>query len=425
MSDSHPAVALVGSLDTKHDELVFARSLLQERGVRVVLVDVGVLGEPATPPDVAAHRVAAAAGSDLRRLRDRADENGARADAISTMAEGAAVVVHELVESGEVDGVLGIGGGQGSTIASAALRAIPLGVPKVLLTTMSPDNLGAYFGESDLCVLYSVGDISGLNRVTRTVIRNAVGAVVGMVTSPSAEETDDKPLVGISMFGTTTRGAHEIQVLLENEGFETVAFHAVGSGGRALEGMIRSGEIAAVVDLTPSEVTDDVFGGIFSAGPDRMRASVEKGIPTVIVPGALGQITFGPRATVPSSLDDGSHTVMPHSPSVTIVRANSGDVERIGRAVTDRLAGAENTVIAIPLRGISDYERPGAPLDDAQADSILFSTLRESAPPAVPVLDRDTDINSPEFAAFVVGLLLDLWRSRATATSDHTHKENQ
>lgn len=290
---------------------------------------------------------------------------------------------------------------------------------------MSPDNLGAYFGESDLCVMYSVSDIAGLNRITRAVIRNAVGAIVGMVTAPAPARESEKPLVGISMFGTTTRGAHEIQRLLEREGFETVAFHAVGSGGRAMERMIRSGDISGVIDLTPSEVTDDVFGGIFSAGPTRLRASVDAGIPAVVAPGALGQITFGPRNTVPAGFDDGSHVVMPHSPSVTIVRANAADAERIGRAVTSRLEGAVRTVITLPLGGISDYEQPGAPLDDAEADSVLFATLRETAPSSVPVFELDVDINSPEFAAFVVGRFLAQWPVQASADANDIRQEKQ
>ena len=216
------------------------------------------------------------------------------------------------------------------------------------------------------------------------------------------------------MFGTTTRAAHRIQERLHAAGLETVVFHAVGSGGRALERMIASGEIAGVIDLTPSEVTDDLFGGIFGAGPARLRGAVQAGIPQVIAPGALGQITFGARDTVPAEYLDGDRVVLSHSPTVTIVRTNARESARVGAEIARRLQGARHTEVLLSLGGLSDYEMPGAPLHAPEADSALFASLRAALPDGIALLERPEDINDPAFADFVAERFLALWRASET-----------
>lgn len=409
-----PVVAVVGSLDTKGEEFAYAVGLLKAAGVDPIMIDCGVIGAPPWSPDVSAEDVAKASGHSLAEFRARRDEPGARGEAIDAMGEGLAIIVPDMVAAGTVDGVFGIGGGQGSTMISAALRALPIGVPKVLLSTMSPDNAGGYFGERDIAFFYSVSDIAGLNRITRRVIANAAHAVAGMVTHLPTWDDDEKPLVGITMFGTTTRAAHRIQERLHAAGLETVVFHAVGSGGRALERMIASGEIAGVIDLTPSEVTDDLFGGIFGAGQARLRGAVQAGIPQVIAPGALGQITFGARDTVPAEYLDGDRVVLSHSPTVTIVRTNARESARVGAEIARRLQGARHTEVLLSLGGLSDYEMPGAPLHAPEADSALFASLRAALPDGIALLERPEDINDPAFADFVAERFLALWRASET-----------
>ncbi|MDQ7907543.1 Tm-1-like ATP-binding domain-containing protein [Phytohabitans sp. ZYX-F-186] len=414
MSTDRPSVAVIGSLDTKSEEFAYALTILRRAGIDPVMIDCGVVGDPAWQPDIGADEVARAAGHSLAEMRGRRHEAGERGRIIEQMAQGTAVVTRRLYDEGRIAGAFGMGGGQGSTMVSASLRALPVGVPKMLLSTMTPDNAGGYFGGHDLAFLYSIADISGLNRVTRQAIANAANAVAGMVLQRPDATPSTAPLIGITMFGTTTRAGHRIQERLHAAGFETVVFHAVGSGGRVLDGMIDAGEIAGVVDLTPSEVTDDLFGGVFTAGPDRMRAATRAAIPRVVVPGAAAQITFGARPTVPGRFLTPNRVLLSHSPTVTIVRANATECAQIGKELMDRIDGAVATEVVLPRGGLSDYEMAGAALDDPDADEALFDAVRASAPAGVPVLDRPEDINAPTFADFVVDRFLALWNRSLT-----------
>lgn len=417
-----PTVLLLGSLDTKAAEYDFARRCLEAAGVSVLVADFGILADPNIARDVTASEIAELAGTTLAELRQSKDVHGARAKAIDLMASGASLLTETLWREGRCQAVLGLGGGEGSTVISAAMRALPLGVPKLLVSTMMPSNMGAYFGLKDITVMYSVTDIAGLNRVSRRIIANAAAAAAGMATFPAAPRfetlvtdaaTTSAPLIGITMFGTTTRGATQIKTGLEQLGFETVVFHAVGSGGAAMEEMIWSGDIDGVIDLTPSEITDELMGGIFTAGPHRMEAAGEMGLPQVVVPGAVGQITFGAADSVPSRFSGDDRKQLVHNPSVTIIRANAEECTAIADAIADKLLLARGPVaVALPLGGLSDYEEPAGPLGDAEADAALFTTLEERLSDSITVVEDASDINSAEFARRVVGLFVEVWSKR-------------
>ncbi|MCB0910127.1 MAG: Tm-1-like ATP-binding domain-containing protein [Propionibacteriaceae bacterium] len=403
--------AVLCALDTKGEEARFAAAELRSCGVVPLVIDIGILRDPDVAPDIPATRVAEAGGTDLQSLRERRDVHGGRSSAISTMAAGAAVVLRELVDRGRVHSAFGLGGGEGSTIVSAAMRALPIGFPKLLLSTMLPDNIGPYFGVTDLCVMHSVTDIAGLNRISRPIISNAARAAAGMAQPGVGDDdrTTDPPLVAVTMFGTTTAGGDRIRELLEGVGFETVVFHAVGSGGRAMESLVDAGVIEGVVDLTPSEITDAELGGIFTAGPHRMEAAGRKGLPQVVAPGALAQITFGGPDSVPEKYREG-HLMLAHSPSVTIVRADEQESARVADVLADKVLAARGPIaVAVPRGGISDYERPGAPLADAEADEAIFRTLRARLDGHVPYRELSADINSAEFAQLVSSLFLEAW----------------
>lgn len=409
-----PRVVLVGSLDTKGHEYAFACERLRAVGLDPLVIDFGIIGEPTMKPDVTSARVAAAAGSTLEALRGMRDEPGGRARAIDHMARGVALIVRECWAHGDCAGILGFGGGQGSTVISAAMRALPVGVPKVLVSTMSPDNVGLYFGTTDLCLMYAVTDIAGLNRISRTVLANAANAVAGMIRGDTGPKAADRPLVAISMFGSTTKGVTRIQGQLDDAGFETIVFHAVGSGGRAMEEMVDSGLIDGVIDFTPSEITDEVLGGIFSSGPTRLEAAGKRGLPQVVVPGALGQITLGAESSVPARLRGPGRKMVVHNPSVTIVRANAAECQSVGRVIAAKLSVATGAVaVVIPLRGLSDYEAPGGPLDDPVADAALFAAIKEGLPARILVMERDQHINDPDFADLVATTFIQLAAGRS------------
>jgi uncharacterized protein (UPF0261 family) len=406
-------VVIVGSLDTKGRETAFVRDCLVAAGVRPYVVDFGILGEPQFTPDVSAAEVATAAGSSVAQLRATRNEPGARGRAIDVMAAGAARIVRDLWDAGHCAGVIGLGGGQGSTVISAAMRELPVGIPKVLVSTMSPDNVGLYFGAKDLCLIYSVTDIAGLNRVLRRILANAANAIAGMVTGAAPSAVDDRRLVAISMFGTTTRGVMRVQERLESAGYETIVFHAVGSGGRGMEEMIDAGLIDGVVDYTPSEITDELLGGIFTAGPTRLEAAGRRGIPQVVVPGALGQLTMGPEASVPTRFRGPDRQLVVHNPSVTVIRANAAECAEIGRVVAAKLSTARGPVaVAFPRGGNSEYEAPGGPLYDAAADDALFDAIEQGLPARIRLVDRREDINDPVFADIVADTFIALDAAR-------------
>ncbi len=387
------AIVIVGTLDTKGEEVAFAREIIEDHGADTHIVDAGVLGEPDFDPDTPADEVAAAGGTTLERHREERD----RGKAIEAMGEGAAAVVTDLYEGGSLDGVLGLGGSGNTSIATAAMRALPVGVPKMMVSTMASGDTEPYVGISDVTMMYSVGDIEGLNQITRTVISNAALGLVGMATNDVDAAADDRPTVGISMFGVTTPCVKTAREYLEEQGYETVVFHATGSGGRAMEHLVAEGVIDGVLDVTTTELADELVGGILSAGPDRLSAAAEAGIPQVVSVGALDLVNFGPEETVPEEFRDRSLHV--HNPHVTVVRTNADESAELGATVAEKLNAATGpTALALPTAGLSMLGVDGEPLHDPDADEALFNALRTSIDGDVDLVEMDTHVNDGEFA---------------------------
>ncbi|MFC9974169.1 Tm-1-like ATP-binding domain-containing protein [Spirillospora sp. NPDC127200] len=380
-------VVLVGTLDTKGPEYAWLRDRLRDLGCEVVLVDVGVQADAEVAADVTADRVARAAGTDLAALRAAGD----RGAAVTAMGEGAAAVLAGLYTEGRADAVLAVGGSGGSSIAARAVRDLPVGLPKLIVSTMASGDVSPYVGAKDVTITYSVVDIAGLNRVSRTVLGNAAAAAAGMAQAHAAgqESADDRPLVAASMFGVTTPAVDAARGRLEELGYEVLVFHATGSGGRALEALVDSGMVAGVLDLTTTELADDLVGGVLSAGPDRLTAAGRAGVPQVVAPGALDMVNFGPLETVPDAFK--GRDLYVHNPTVTLMRTTPEEMAELGRRLAAKLAAATGpTALFVPLRGVSALDAEGMPFHDPEADGAAFAEMGEGE-------RLDLHINDPAF----------------------------
>ncbi|MFJ8584391.1 Tm-1-like ATP-binding domain-containing protein [Streptomyces sp. NPDC093595] len=404
-------VVLVGTLDTKGLEYGWLRERLLRHDVEVVVVDTGVAGSPRIPADVPRADVARAAGADLERLRARGD----RGAAVTAMARGAAETVLRLHAEGRLHGVLALGGSGGTSIATRAMRALPLGVPKVMVSSMAAGDVSPYVGSADITMMYSVVDIAGVNSVSAPILANAADAVAGMAKGfaaagrapvPAGSGADGgRPLVAASMAGVTTPGVDAARERLTGLGYEVLVFHASGTGGRTLETLSGQGLFAGVLDLTLSELADDLCGGILTAGPDRLQAAGRRGIPQVVAPGALDMVKFGPADTVPARMRDRDMRV--HNPSITVVRTTPRECAELGRRVAAKLRTATGpAAVCLPLRGLSTLGEPGGPYHDPAADEALFGALRDGLRgSAVDVVETDTHINDPAFGRAASDLL--------------------
>jgi len=415
-----PTVVLVGTLDTKGREYRFVRERLAEAGVTPLVVDVGVLGDPPFVPDVAAAEVARAAGADLAALRFDREGTDTRAVALATMERGLIAILGTLRARGRCDAVLGLAGSGGSSVISGGMRSLPIGVPKLLVSTMASGDIGGYVGSRDIAVMHSVTDIAGLNGVSRAILTNAAHAAAGMAAGATraagATARGDRPLVAVTMFGVTTPGVLRVVERLEAAGFETIVFHAVGSGGRSMEEMIDEGLIDGVVDYTVSELTDHLLGGIFGAGPPRLEAAGRRGIPQVVVPGAIEVLNFGPRATIPAEYDTPDRRIVVHNPHVSAVRINRDESVALGRVLAEKVNKASGPVaVLLPLGGLDKYEAPGGPYVDREADAALFAALRATLRGDVPVEAIEANINDPLFADAAAGTFIRLFAAAHAA----------
>lgn len=404
-------VYLFATLDTKGEEAQFVRDELARAGVGVTLVDCGSLGEPRAKADVTRTEFFRAAGTTLDKVRERGD----RGEAVTTAAKGAEAIARRALENGELEGVLGIGGGAGTTISTAAMRALPIGVPKLMVSTLASGQVAHFVGSKDVLMLNSVVDISGLNRISRAVLTRAAQAMAGMVRggAPSASRSD-KPLIAASMFGVTTPCVERAREVLEKAGYEVLVFHATGSGGRTLESLAESGMLAGVLDITTTELADELVGGFLSAGPDRLTAAGRAGVPQVVSVGALDMVNFHGLATVPEKFRD--RKFYKHNEHVTLMRTTPDECAQLGREIGGKLARARGPVaIVFPSRGVSAIDRAGQPFDDPTARAALFAGLRETHGD-VPLIEIDAHINDPVFAEAAAHRLLDLMKV-ATASS--------
>src|SRR3954452_2088041 len=385
-------VVLLGTLDTKGGEYAFLRNRLREHGVDVVLVDAGV-NEPRIEADVSREEVARAGGAEVAHLADAGD----RGAAVTAMAAGAEAVVLRLHAEGRLDGILALGGSGGSSIATRAMRALPVGVPKLMVSTVASGDTRPYVGAVDVTMMYSVVDISGVNRVSARIMANAAGAIAGMA-GAAVPALDEKPLVGATMFGVTTPCVTHARERLEELGYEVLVFHATGTGGQSFEALATGGYLVGALDATTTELADELVGGVLSAGPDRLRGVGRAAIPQVVSLGALDMVNFGPRDTVPERFEERNLYV--HNPTVTLMRTTPEEMAELGRRIARKLnAAAGPTVLFVPLKGVSAIDVEGQPLHDAEADEALFAALREGIDPgAVEVHEVDADVNDPAFA---------------------------
>jgi uncharacterized protein (UPF0261 family) len=388
-------VVLVGTLDTKGAENEFVRDRLRAAGVDVLVVDTGVLEPPGFPPDITRQEVAAAAGADFGALVAARD----RGAAITAMAEGAEVVVRRLYEEGRLDGALALGGTGGTSIATRAFRPLPLGVPKVVVSTAASGNTADYIGETDLVLMPSVADIAGLNRISTRILANAAAAVAGMVTAvPLPAAAASRPMVAASMFGVTTPCITRARARLETLGYEVLVFHMTGTGGRTLESLAAQGLLAGVLDVTTTELADELVGGIFSAGPGRLSAAGAAGVPQVVSVGALDMANFGPMDSVPAQFRDRNLYV--HNPITTLMRTTPEECTELGRRLAERLSAATGpTSLFLPLKGVSAIDVAGGPFHDEAADRALFAAIQDRLDTQrVELVEMDTDVNDDRFA---------------------------
>jgi len=405
------SVVLLGTLDTKGPEYAFLRDRVRDAGCDVILVDAGVMSER-SPGDVTADEVARAAGEDRAALAAAGD----RGPAVAAMTRGAVVTIRRLYDEGKLHGILGMGGSGGSSLISAAMQGLPVGVPKLLVSTVASGDTRPYVGTSDIAMMYSVVDIAGINGISEKILTNAAAGIAGMAkaTEGFVSRIEKKPLVGATMFGVTTPCVTTAREWLEAHGYEVLVFHATGAGGRSMEALMEAGFITAALDITTTELADELVGGVLSAGPDRLEMAGKLGIPQVVSLGALDMVNFGPLDTVPGPFKDRNLYV--HNATVTLMRTTKDECAELGRIIARKLNAAKGPLtVFVPLRGVSMIDVDGKPFFDAEADAALMGELRAGLRPDVELVEVDTDINDPAFATAMAERLDALYRSWAAA----------
>jgi uncharacterized protein (UPF0261 family) len=393
-------IAVLGTLDSKGEEHAFVAELIRARGHDTLLIDVGSGAPPTVTPDITREQVAAAAGLDLAALAARRD----RGECVVAMSGAAPVLLEKLAAEGKIQGVISLGGGGGTAISTAAMRALPLGFPKLMVSTLAAGNTAQYLGTKDIVMMPSIADVAGLNRLSRMIFSRAAGAICGMVEA-RIEVDGSRPLVVASMFGNTTACVTEAKRILEEAGYEVLVFAATGAGGRSMEALIESGMVAGVLDLTTTEWADELVGGVLNAGPGRMDAAAKARVPAVVAPGCLDMVNFGERASVPGKFAGRNFYI--HNPQVTLMRTTAEECSELGRIIAEKVNRYEApAAILIPKKAISVISAAGQPFHDPVADDALFTAIRDNA--KVPVEELDEEINSPVFARACAEKLLHL-----------------
>ena len=384
-------VVLLGTLDTKGPEYAFLRDRVLEAGCEVILVDAGVMSDP-SPGDIGPNEVAAAAGEDRAALAAARDRGPA-------MTRGATEVARRLHADGRLDGILGVGGSGGSSLVSAAMQALPVGVPKLIVSTMASGDTRPYVGTSDIAMMYSVVDIAGINGISEKILSNAAAGIAGMARASATfvSAIAAKPLIGATMFGVTTPCVTAAREILEQRGYEVLVFHATGAGGQSMEALMKAGFITGSLDITTTELADELVGGVLSAGPDRLEMAGSLGLPQVVSLGALDMVNFGPMDTVPAKFADRNLYV--HNATVTLMRTTEAECAELGRIIARKLNAATGPLaVFIPLGGVSMIDVPEAPFYDAAADAALIRELKAGLRPDVEVVEMAIPINDPAFS---------------------------
>jgi uncharacterized protein (UPF0261 family) len=395
------SILLVGTLDTKGIEVAYVRQQLATAQLSTIVLDAGIMGEPAFAADFSRDLVFRAARTSHAAVHSVGD----RGKAIEAAAIGTAEIAQKLYREGKITGIIGLGGSAGTTIATAAMRALPVGVPKVMVSTLASGDVRPYVGTRDIFMLHSVVDLAGLNRVSSRILSNAASAMIGMIQQPPLDGSDSRPIIAASMFGVTTPCVEAARKILETAGYELLVFHATGTGGQTMEGLIRDGLIAGVLDITTTELADQLAGGVMAAGVDRLTAAGLRRIPQVISLGALDMVNFGPPTTVPSRYQN--RQFHSHNPNVTLMRTTAEELDCLGKEIAEKAcAAAGPTRVMLPLRGLSALDRVGQPFWDPNADSALFQSLRNWTYPPELLIEVDAHINDPAFATQAAETLL-------------------
>ncbi len=394
-------IVLAGALDTKGADYLFVKQLIEARGHQVVMVDFGVLGDPPFAPDISNDEVARAGGSSIAHLRAAQDKS----EAMRVMTVGLEAVVRRLYDQGRLDGILAMGGGGGTAIATAAMRGLPVGVPKLMVTTVASGDVAPYVGTADITMMPSIVDVSGLNRFSRRIYANAAGAIAGMVEAAAPPAAADRPLLAASMFGNTTAAVTRAQAILEQAGYEVLVFHATGTGGRTMEALVAGGFIAGVLDITTTELADYIGGGVLSAGPERMLAAARTGVPAVLAPGCVDMVNFWGRATVPEKYQ--GRNLYEWNSNITLMRTTVDENRQMGEMIAAAANASTGTVaILLPLQGVSQLDSPGGQFWDPEADGACYDAIRANLKPGIPLHEIDCNINDPQFADRATELLL-------------------
>lgn len=412
-------IAIVATMDTKGRESAFVASHVERLGVSVCFIDVGVMESHDVTAQVTQEEVARAANADIGALR-RASDRGA---AMAAMSRGVAVVVTDLFRRERIDGLLGLGGSSGSAIVAAAMQALPIGFPKVLVTTMASGNTKPYVGSRDVTLMHSVVDISGLNRISRKILANAAAAVCGMAAVEHAP-VRDRPAVALTMMGVTTPCATVASEALERGGFEAFVFHANGAGGPAMEALVADDIFTGVLDMTPAEWADELLGGKSAAGPNRMEAAARYGLPQVVSVGGLDMVRFAGRANIPAHFK--SRHFHDHNPTITLMRTTEAESAQLGKIIAAKLNMATGPVrLVLPLRGISALDRAGGEFEDEQARRALFGALRDNLDPKIECVEMDLHINDPEFGSALAADLVRLMEANGNRYGKSLHSDTR
>jgi uncharacterized protein (UPF0261 family) len=393
-------IAVLGTLDSKGAEHAFVAELICKRGHKPLLIDVGSGSAPSISPDITRDEVAANAGIDLASLMSRGD----RGECVVAMSEAAPLMLSKLANEGRIQGIISLGGGGGTAIASSAMRSLPIGFPKLMVSTLAAGNIAPYIGIKDITMMPSIADVAGLNRLSRVIFARAAGAICGMVEADVSDETS-RPLIVASMFGNTTACVTEAKKIIEDAGYEVLIFAATGAGGRSMEALIETGMVSGVLDLTTTEWADELVGGVLSAGPERMNAAAKAKVPTVIAPGCLDMVNFGERSSIPEAL--AKRNLYVHNSQVTLLRTNPEECSQLGKILAEKVNQyTAPATMMLPKKAISVISAVGQAFHDPAADKALFDAIHEHT--RIPIEEWDEEINSPIFAKACAKKLLEL-----------------
>ncbi len=395
-------IAILGTMDTKGEEHAFVAEQIRARGHQTLVIDVGALEAPKLKPDITREEVARAAGIDLAALVAKRD----RGESVAAMSKAAPVLLAKLAAEKKIDGVISLGGGGGTAIATAAMRALPIGFPKLMVSTLASGNTAQYVGVKDIVMFPSIVDVAGLNRISRQILTRAAGAICGMVEfGVPASTGSDKPIIVASQFGNTTACVDHARKILEQAGYEVLVFHATGTGGRTMESIIESGMVAGVLDITTTEWADELVGGFLGAGPTRLEAAARHGVPAIVTPGCLDMVNFHGPETVPAKFK--GRNFYPHNPQVTLMRTSPEECAQLGRIIAEKVSLSQAAVtVLLPLKAISVISAAGQKFHDPAADKALFNAIKSNLRKGIEVIEMDCAINDAAFAEACAKALL-------------------